>query len=173
MRAGLARARARDPVRRARLQAHAWCPARSLGADPFENAGDDDEQSADIHIRVQQRNGRKCITTVQGIDAALDLKKVLKVIKKVRGPRALNLVALARARRLRAVCLALTDCRAFPPCRVGACAQEYCCNGNIIDDEAMGQVRRNARADLVCRLDCRLASVERRASCSAAAAIVR
>ncbi|KAG8469791.1 hypothetical protein KFE25_006246 [Diacronema lutheri] len=73
--------------------------AKPGGFDPFENAGDDDEQSADIHIRVQQRNGRKCITTVQGIDAALDLKKVLKVIKK-----------------------------------------EYCCNGNIIDDETMGQV---------------------------------
>ena len=35
-----------------------------------------------IHIRVQQRNGRKCITTVQGLDAALDLKKILKAIKK-------------------------------------------------------------------------------------------
>jgi len=68
-------------------------------ADPFENAQDDVDQSSDIHIRVQQRNGRKCITTVQGLDAALDLKKVLKVIKK-----------------------------------------EYCCNGNIQDDEAMGQV---------------------------------
>lgn len=65
-------------------------------ADPFENAGDDDEQSADIHIRVQQRNGRKCITTVQGIDAALDLKKVLKVIKKV--PRAAHSRESARGR---------------------------------------------------------------------------
>ena len=35
-----------------------------------------------VHIRVQQRNGRKCITTVQGLDAALDLKKILKAIKK-------------------------------------------------------------------------------------------
>ena len=35
-----------------------------------------------IHIRVQQRNGRKCITTIQGLDAALDLKKILKAIKK-------------------------------------------------------------------------------------------
>merc|ERR1719198_948082 len=35
-----------------------------------------------IHIRVQQRNGRKCITTVQGLDTALDLKKILKAIKK-------------------------------------------------------------------------------------------
>jgi len=35
-----------------------------------------------VHIRVQQRNGRKCITTVQGLDAQLDLKKILKAIKK-------------------------------------------------------------------------------------------
>jgi len=35
-----------------------------------------------VHIRVQQRNGRKCITTVQGLDSALDLKKILKAIKK-------------------------------------------------------------------------------------------
>ena len=35
-----------------------------------------------VHIRVQQRNGRKCITTVQGLHADLDLKKILKAIKK-------------------------------------------------------------------------------------------
>ncbi|KAJ1626794.1 translation initiation factor SUI1 [Pavlovales sp. CCMP2436] len=71
------------------------------GFDPFDTAGggEDGAQEADIHIRVQQRNGRKCITTVQGLDAALDLKKVLKVIKK-----------------------------------------EYCCNGNIQEDEVMGQI---------------------------------
>ena len=46
----------------------------------------DDEVAANdsslIHIRVQQRNGRKCITTIQGLDAQLDLKKILKAIKK-------------------------------------------------------------------------------------------
>ena len=35
-----------------------------------------------IHIRVQQRNGRKCITTVQGLHQDLDLKKILKALKK-------------------------------------------------------------------------------------------
>jgi len=35
-----------------------------------------------IHIRVQQRNGRKCITTVQGLSAELDLKKIMKALKK-------------------------------------------------------------------------------------------
>jgi translation initiation factor 1 len=57
--------------------------------DPFASvvAGDEDEGIATkkediVHIRVQQRNGRKCITTVQGLDPALDLKKILKVVKK-------------------------------------------------------------------------------------------
>lgn len=35
-----------------------------------------------IHIRVQQRNGRKCITTIQGLDADLDLKRICKAMKK-------------------------------------------------------------------------------------------
>lgn len=35
-----------------------------------------------MHIRVQQRNGRKCITTVQGLNAELDMKKIVKAIKK-------------------------------------------------------------------------------------------
>lgn len=52
-----------------------------------------------MHIRVQQRNGRKCITTVQGLNPALDLKKIMKAIKKSK-----------------------------------------CCNGTVVEDEAMGQV---------------------------------
>jgi translation initiation factor 1 len=35
-----------------------------------------------IHIRIQKRNGRKSVTTVQGLSSALDLKKILKVFKK-------------------------------------------------------------------------------------------
>lgn len=36
-----------------------------------------------IHIRVQQRNGRKCLTLIYGIATDLDLKKILKYLKKV------------------------------------------------------------------------------------------
>jgi len=50
--------------------------------DPFKDAGAASEQKDLVHIRVQQRNGRKCITTVQGLDDQLDLKKIIKVIKK-------------------------------------------------------------------------------------------
>ena len=61
-------------------------------ADPFDLlAGEDAKAETDagdkkgdlIHIRVQQRNGRKCITTVQGLDPQLDHKKIIKAIKKV------------------------------------------------------------------------------------------
>ena len=36
-----------------------------------------------IHIRIQQRNGRKTLTTVQGIAEDYDKKKIVKVCKKV------------------------------------------------------------------------------------------
>ncbi|VDD75933.1 unnamed protein product [Mesocestoides corti] len=35
-----------------------------------------------IHIRIQQRNGRKTLTTVQGIPDKFDKKCILKVCKK-------------------------------------------------------------------------------------------
>jgi len=52
------------------------------GNDPFADAEADNQQKDLVHIRVQQRNGRKCITTVQGLDQQLDLKKIIKTIKK-------------------------------------------------------------------------------------------
>lgn len=33
-------------------------------------------------IRIQQRNGRKSLTTVQGLPKSFDLKKTLKIVKK-------------------------------------------------------------------------------------------
>jgi len=35
-----------------------------------------------IHIRIQQRNGRKTITTLQGIEEKYDQKKLTKAFKK-------------------------------------------------------------------------------------------
>jgi translation initiation factor 1 len=52
-----------------------------------------------LDIRVQQRRGKKTITTVQGLPAQLDQKKILKAFKKI-----------------------------------------FACNGNIVDDEEMGEV---------------------------------
>ncbi|CAI6338857.1 unnamed protein product [Periconia digitata] len=55
--------------------------------DPFAEAedsvGDVKTTSQNyIHIRIQQRNGRKTLTTVQGLPKKFDQKKILKVIKK-------------------------------------------------------------------------------------------
>jgi len=36
-----------------------------------------------VHIRIQQRSGRKSLTTVQGLPAELDFKKVLQALKKI------------------------------------------------------------------------------------------
>lgn len=35
-----------------------------------------------IHIRLQQRNGRKSITTVQGLNSSLDFEKINRFLKK-------------------------------------------------------------------------------------------
>jgi len=51
--------------------------------DPFSDNGNDDSTITNyVHVRVQQRNGRKTLTTVQGLPQEYDLKKILKVLKK-------------------------------------------------------------------------------------------
>ena len=57
--------------------------------DPFADAASSDTKNGgvtldqgSVHIRIQQRNGRKSITTVTGLSKQLDLKKILKAIKK-------------------------------------------------------------------------------------------
>ncbi|KAK2743395.1 Eukaryotic translation initiation factor eIF-1 [Myotisia sp. PD_48] len=55
--------------------------------DPFAEAEEGEQGGTNgtnnyIHIRLQQRNGRKTLTTVQGIPTKFDQKKILKVIKK-------------------------------------------------------------------------------------------
>ena len=57
-------------------------------SDPFHDAFKDNEgigvsQEGFVHIRIQQRNGRKTVTTVQGIGDEYDKKKIVKVCKKV------------------------------------------------------------------------------------------
>lgn len=52
--------------------------------DPFAvSTGNEDSQGL-VHIRIQQRNGRKTLTTVQGLSASYDLKKIVRTCKKVR-----------------------------------------------------------------------------------------
>lgn len=49
--------------------------------DPFKNDAFERLNKAKIHIRVQQRNGRKCITTIEGLEDDLDTKRICKAMK--------------------------------------------------------------------------------------------
>merc|ERR1711979_121400 len=52
--------------------------------DPFADvkSGSSLSDQGLIHVRIQQRNGRKTLTTVQGLSDELDLKKIVKACKK-------------------------------------------------------------------------------------------
>eukprot|EP00959_Pyramimonas_sp_CCMP1952_P223514 4673225-Pyramimonas_sp.AAC.1 len=47
------------------LVSHNWLAHHSVFADPFADAEAESESQNYIHVRVQQRNGRKSLTTVQ------------------------------------------------------------------------------------------------------------
>lgn len=52
--------------------------------DPFAEAQDSGAPGAKeyVHIRIQQRNGKKCLTTVQGLKKEFSYEKILKDLKK-------------------------------------------------------------------------------------------
>jgi translation initiation factor 1 len=54
--------------------------------DPFADTGEDESKASNkediVHIRIQQRNGRKTLTTVQGLPDDIDPNRVLKVLRK-------------------------------------------------------------------------------------------
>lgn len=50
--------------------------------DPFSDDSDDSGTKGYVHIRIQQRNKKKCLTTVQGLTENLSYGKILKDIKK-------------------------------------------------------------------------------------------
>merc|ERR1712137_841959 len=55
------------------------------GFDPFADAAKGDEESVQdglVHVRIQQRNGRKTLTTIQGLSSEYDLKKIVRACKK-------------------------------------------------------------------------------------------
>ncbi|CAH8381898.1 unnamed protein product [Eruca vesicaria subsp. sativa] len=55
-----------------------------LAYDPFVEAQDTDAPGTKeyIHVRIQQRNGRKSLTTVQGLKKEYSYEKILKDLKK-------------------------------------------------------------------------------------------
>ncbi|OBZ75048.1 Protein translation factor SUI1 [Grifola frondosa] len=50
--------------------------------DPLSSTQDVGSQQNYIHVRIQQRNGRKTLTTLQGLPKEYDAKKLLKAFKK-------------------------------------------------------------------------------------------
>ncbi|KAE8680201.1 Protein translation factor SUI1-like protein [Hibiscus syriacus] len=53
--------------------------------DPFADANAEDSGAVAkdyVHIRIQQRNGRKSLTTVQGLKKEFSYNKILKDLKK-------------------------------------------------------------------------------------------
>ncbi|KAM7255330.1 hypothetical protein ACFE04_020571 [Oxalis oulophora] len=53
--------------------------------DPFAEANADNSGAGTkdyVHVRIQQRNGRKSLTTVQGLNKEFSYPKILKDLKK-------------------------------------------------------------------------------------------
>jgi len=51
--------------------------------DPFNNSTENESKSnLKIHLRIQQRNARKSITIVEGLPEGINLKKLLKALRK-------------------------------------------------------------------------------------------
>ncbi|KAF8739468.1 hypothetical protein AX14_009451 [Amanita brunnescens Koide BX004] len=50
--------------------------------DSLADSADVGSQADYIHIRIQQRNGRKTLTTLQNLPKKYDCKKLLKAFKK-------------------------------------------------------------------------------------------
>lgn len=69
---------------KAQVMSFATFGAASLDEEDWENSGEESSQESagNVHIRIQQRNGRKTLTTVQGLPSETDFPKLLKAFKK-------------------------------------------------------------------------------------------
>merc|ERR1712223_180284 len=54
----------------------------SISLWPIWSIKKSDVQDGLVHIRIQQRNGRKTLTTIQGLSSDYDLKKIVRACKK-------------------------------------------------------------------------------------------
>ncbi|KHO00973.1 eukaryotic translation initiation factor eIF-1 [Metarhizium album ARSEF 1941] len=102
--------------------------------DPFAEADEDTGETKQsqnyIHIRIQQRNGRKTLTTVQGLPKKFDQRKILKVIKKKFGAYKSPCDPLFLGRPF----VAILDSDMLTNSALPAC------NGTIVNDTEMGEV---------------------------------
>ena len=84
--------------------------------------GDSARQETQVLIiHLTERNGRKTLTTVQGLPKKFDQKKILKVIKKKFGKPSIESYTSARSLRLTFILY-------------------IACNGTIVNDTEMGEV---------------------------------
>ncbi|KAG6896131.1 hypothetical protein C0992_010172 [Termitomyces sp. T32_za158] len=87
--------------------------------DPLGDSKDVGSQSDHIHIRIQQRNGRKTLTTLQGLPKR----------------------ELFHDRIADNVAVMLTSPTEYDAKKIlKAFKKEFACNGTLVDDEKMGQV---------------------------------
>ncbi|XP_039012312.1 protein translation factor SUI1 homolog 2-like [Hibiscus syriacus] len=57
----------------------------ATASDPFDDANAEDTGAGRkeyVHIRIQQRNGRKSLTTVQGLKKEFSYNKILKDLRR-------------------------------------------------------------------------------------------
>ena len=54
----------------------------SVNINDLDGEGKKAKQGYTVHIRNQQRNGRKSLTTIDGLPGDLNLEKILKVMRK-------------------------------------------------------------------------------------------
>uniref|UniRef100_A0A673VGG2 SUI1 domain-containing protein n=1 Tax=Suricata suricatta TaxID=37032 RepID=A0A673VGG2_SURSU len=118
--------------------------------DPFADASKGDDllpagTEDYIHIRIQQRNGRKTLTTVQGIADDYDKKKLVKAFKKVSigGESKVIFNLLERGcspgfpRGIVGAPGLLLGLMCFLLC---SCLQKFACNGTVIEHPEYGEV---------------------------------
>lgn len=94
--------------------------------DPFADAikgANEDVQDGLVHIRIQQRSGRKTLTTVQGLSAEYDLKKIVRACKKVSRPPF-------------DAAFPVSD----PSLALSLRPQEFACNGTVVEHAEYGEV---------------------------------
>ena len=72
-----------------------------------------------LDIRIQQRNGRKTLTTLQGLPPQYDQKRILKALKKV-------CIPISGEKGV----VFYTNCG----------SKDFACNGNVVADEELGDV---------------------------------
>ena len=89
-----------------------------------------------LNAGIQQRNGRKTLTTVQGLDKAYDPKKILKAFKKV----SVRGFSMTRRSQWTSPRWPLADLRPIPNSHLATPArlhlsQEFACNGNVVSSE--------------------------------------